>query len=132
MEPDVVVRLVGDFGEQVDCVSLKSGDVRVGIQRVYPTSGVPARPGGEHAPLHDGNVGPSQLRQVVENAGTDNASPDDNHPILALHPGSFDQLSVNLTKPVVGVPQTACAVRRDMYHLADLTSSANQERTFEL
>ncbi len=88
MHADVLTRLLLDLGEEIDGVRLQRGDVGVGIEGVDAAGGMPARPGGQHVALDDGDVGPAELGQVVEDAGADDSTPDDNYPVLRLHGSS--------------------------------------------
>ena len=74
-----------DLLVQLDRVLLEPGDVRVAVERVHPARGVPGRAGRQLAPLQQDDVGPARLREVVQDAGADDAPTDDDDLGIALH-----------------------------------------------
>ena len=66
-----------DLLVQLDRVLLEPGDVRVAVERVHPAGRVPRGAGRQLAPLEEHDVGPAGLRQVVQDAGADDAATDD-------------------------------------------------------
>jgi hypothetical protein len=48
---------------------------------------VPRRAGGQLAPLEEDDIGPAELRQVVQDAGADDAAADDHDLGVLLHGG---------------------------------------------
>src|SRR4029079_9192699 len=74
-----------DLLVQLDRVLLELGDVRVAVQGVHPAGRVPGRAGGQLAPLEEHHVSPARLREVVQDAGTDDAPTDDDDLSGRLH-----------------------------------------------
>ena len=62
---------------QLDRVLLQPGHVRVAVERVHPAGGVPGRARRQLAALEQHDVGPAGLREVVQHAGPDDATTDD-------------------------------------------------------
>ena len=74
-----------DLLVQLDRVLLESGDVGVAVERVHPAGGVPGGAGRQVTALQQHDVGPAGLRQVVQDAGADHATTDDDALGLSLH-----------------------------------------------
>ena len=66
-----------DLLVQLDRVLLEPGDVRVAVERVHAAGRMPRRAGRQLATLEEHDVGPAGLRQVVQDAGPDDAATDD-------------------------------------------------------
>ena len=82
VQPDILARFRPDLAQQVDGVGLERRHVRVGVERMDAAGRVPGRSGGEHRAFDQRNVGPAELRQMVEDRGADHAAADDHDPIL--------------------------------------------------
>ena len=78
-----------DLVVQLDRVLLETGHVRVAVERVHPARRVPRGSGGQLTALQQDDVGPAGLRQVVQHAGADHASADDDDLGVLLHVGSL-------------------------------------------
>jgi hypothetical protein len=74
-----------DLLVELDRVGLQGGDVRIRVQRVEAGGRVPGGAGGQLGALDQRDVGPAELGEVVEHAGTDHAAADDHRAILGLH-----------------------------------------------
>ena len=66
-----------DLLVELDRVLLEPRHVRVAVERVHAARRVPGRAGRQLAPLEEHDVGPAELRQVVQDAGADDAAADD-------------------------------------------------------
>ena len=77
-----------DLAIEVDRVLLQPRDVRLAVERVHAAGRVPGRARGQLALLEQQHVGPADLGEVIEHAGTDDAATDDDGPCRSLH-GTF-------------------------------------------
>jgi hypothetical protein len=73
----VLARLLLDRLVQLDRVLLEPRDVRVAVEGVHAPGRVPRGARRELPPLEEEDVGPAGLRQVVQDAGADDAPTDD-------------------------------------------------------
>ena len=83
----VLARDLFDLLVQLDRVLLQLGDVRVAVERVHATGRVPGGAGGELGALEQDDVGPTVLREVIEDRGPDHAAADDHYLGVRLHEG---------------------------------------------
>ncbi len=74
-----------EFLVQLDRVLLEPRHVRVAVERVHAAGRVPGGTGSQLAPLQQHDVGPAGLGQVVQHAGADHASTDDDDLGVLLH-----------------------------------------------
>ena len=85
LHADVDAGLGRDLRVHVDRVALQRGDVRVVVDRMEPTCGVPARAGGQLGALDEADIGPALERQVVEQARAGDPTADDHDPVRRRH-----------------------------------------------
>ena len=88
---DRLARLRLDVLEEVDRVGLQDRHVRIGVQGVESARRVPGRTGGEHGALHEHDVCPAEFRKMVKNGGSNDAAPDDDHPVMRIHPSTLGE-----------------------------------------
>ena len=74
---DGIVWVIGEFLVEVDRMGLQPHHRLVHAEVRDLRSGVPCRPAGQFIPLHQNDVGPSLLRQVVQRRAACDAAPDD-------------------------------------------------------
>ncbi len=74
-----------DLLVELDGVLLEGGHVRVAVEGVHSPGGVPGRPGGQLLALDQDHIGPTVLGQVVQHAGADHPSADDDGSGLTFH-----------------------------------------------
>ncbi len=66
-------------------ISLQRGHVGVAIDGVHAAGGMPGRAGGQLRALDQGNVGPTELRQVIEHTDAHHAAADHRHAHMRFH-----------------------------------------------
>src|SRR6202030_2678770 len=84
--------LAGDLLDllvEIDGVLLQLRDVGVAVDRVHAAGGMPGRARGQLVALDEHDVAPAGFRQVVEDAGADDAAADDGDLNMRFHPISF-------------------------------------------
>ena len=84
VQADVLAGLRLDLAIETDGVVLQRRDVGIGIERMETRRRVPGRTGGQFGALDQRDVGPAELRQVVEHRGADHATPDDDCTVVRL------------------------------------------------
>ena len=82
---------------EVDRVLVQLADAVAHVEKRQQPGGVPCRACGELGLLDQHDVGPAELRQVVEHAAADYAAADHHHPRLIPHASAFPALSARLT-----------------------------------
>ena len=102
VQADIVAGFRSDLAQQVDGIGLERGHVRIGVERMDAAGGVPGRSGGQHRALDQRDVGPAELRQMIEHRGADHAAPDHHDPVL-----------VHRTPPCRPRPRTFARCRAD-------------------
>src|SRR4029453_18056774 len=70
---------------QANRVTLQRRDVRIVVERVEATGRVPGRAAGEFGALDQRDIGPAEFRQMVEHAGADDSSADDDDAVMRFH-----------------------------------------------
>ncbi len=80
-----------DLAIQIDGVLLQPRDVGLAVEGVHAAGRVPGRAGGELALLEQQQVGPADLRQVVEHARAHYPTTDDHGSRRTLHEDSPDR-----------------------------------------
>ena len=66
MERDVLPGQLFNFLVKVDRILLQLGDIRVAIDGVHATGGVPGGPGCEFRALEHDNIRPAELREMIQ------------------------------------------------------------------
>ena len=79
--PEIFSKLV----VEIDRVGLQLGDVRVAVQRVKPTGGMPCRAAGKLVALKQNDIFPAGLGEVVEDGTANDAAADDDRLCVGFH-----------------------------------------------
>ena len=74
-----------EFAIEADGVALQGRDVGIGVQRVEAARRMPRRARCQVRALDEHDIGPAELRQVVEDTASDNAAADDGHTHVGAH-----------------------------------------------
>ena len=80
--------LLGDCFDlliQTDGVVLQPGDIGVAVQGMHAAGGVPGGAGGQLLSLHQDNVLPAKLAEVIQHTATDHAAADDDYLGMGPH-----------------------------------------------
>ena len=85
MHADRLPAFLLDLAKKVDGVGLKRGNIGVGVQRMNPAGGMPARPGRQHGPFDQADIRPPHLRQMIDDRRPDDTATDDHHTIMRFH-----------------------------------------------
>ncbi len=102
VQADVLAGFLLDLREQVDGVRLQRRHVGIGIEGVDASCRMPGGACRQHRALDDGDIGPAEFGQVVENRSADDASPDNDDPIMRFH---FFTRAVTRPPPVQYAPR---------------------------
>ena len=76
-----------DLAVQPDGVLLQLRDIGVAVERVHAARGVPGGAGGELLPLHEHDIGPAELGEVVQDRGAHHTAADDDYLRGRFHRG---------------------------------------------
>ena len=82
-----------DLAIQIDGVFLQPRDIGLAVEGVHAAGRVPGRTGRQFALLDQQQVGPADLRQVIEHAGAHHAAADDHRSCAGLHDSSSPDVS---------------------------------------
>src|SRR5260370_34209494 len=105
-----------DLLVEVDRVLLQLGDIGIAVDRVHATGGVPGRARGQLVAFDQHDVAPAGLRQMIEDAGTDDAAADDGGLDMLFHSNSF---------PVLLVVESVRLGRQALWRAAEYQGLAN-------
>src|SRR5277367_537884 len=89
------VHAAGDAGDRLDLfveldgVLLQLGDIGIAVERVHAARGMPRRARSQLRALEQHDVLPAALREVIGDAGADDAPADDGDPCMRLHDDSL-------------------------------------------
>ena len=82
MQAYILAGIVLNLLIELDRVFLQLGDVGIAIDRVHAAGRMPCRPGGQLGTLEQHDIRPAEFRQVIEDAGPDDAAADDRNPAM--------------------------------------------------
>ncbi len=82
---DALAALLLDLLIEADGIALQCGDIRIIVECVESRRRVPGGSCRQLRALDQGNVGPAELAEVIEDAGPDDAAADDDDPIVRFH-----------------------------------------------
>ena len=89
VEPAALAGLLLQFTVQLDRVALQRGHVGVRIEGVETPGRMPGGPRGQLGALDEGDIGPAELCQMIQNAASDHAAADHGDPGMAFHFSGF-------------------------------------------
>src|SRR5271168_4853784 len=78
-----------DLFVEIDRVLLQLGDVGIAVERVHAARGMPRRARSQFRALEQHDVLPAALREVIGDAGADDAPANDGDPCMRLHDDSL-------------------------------------------
>src|SRR5271163_4023570 len=123
----------GDAGDrldllvEIDRVLLQLGDIGIAVERVHAARGMPRRARSQLRALEQHDVFPAALREMIGDAGADDAPADDDDPCMRPHEGSLRWEGVRCVRAARG-----CAgMKTSTAANATRSSAARQENAVE-
>ena len=85
LQPHVDTAFGLNLRVKTDRVLLQCGDMRIAVDRMESTRGMPTRTCRQFGSLDDRDVRPAAQGEVVEQAGSDDAAADDHNAVRGSH-----------------------------------------------